>query len=261
MKQPFRILAVGDAVGDGAVEFLSKRLRRLRTGLKADLVVVNGENASPGNGMTKSCAEALLAAGADVLTSGNHIWQKKEMLSYLDENPLVLRPANYPPACPGQGEVIVEAGGLRVLCMNLMGTVYLDPLDCPFRTADRILERNRGKYDLSVLDLHAEATSEKRAMGYYLDGRVSVVWGTHTHVQTNDAQILPGGTGYITDLGMTGPRDSVLGMKKEIIIERFLTHLPARFEQETQGIELHGAYFEVDRESGRTTKAETVSLS
>ena len=260
MKQPFRVLAVGDAVGAGAVEYLSKKLRRLRTELKADLVAVNGENASPGNGMMRADAEALLAAGADVITSGNHIWQKKEMLSYLDENPLVLRPANYPPACPGQGEVIVEAGGLRVLCMNVMGTVFLDPLDCPFRTVDRILERNRGRYDLSLLDFHAEATSEKRAMGFYLDGRVNLVWGTHTHVQTNDAQILPGGTGYITDLGMTGPRDSVLGMKKEIIVERFLTRLPARFEQGTGETELNGAYFEVDRDSGRTLRAETVVL-
>ena len=253
-----RILAVGDVVGPAAVDCLTRSLWNLKNELRADFVVTNGENAAVGNGLDLAGAKALLFAGTDVITSGNHIWQKNELRSFLDDSPQIVRPANYPSLCPGTGYTVREVSGYRVLVMNIQGTVFMEPLDNPFHTVERILDREKGRYDISVLDVHAEATSEKLALAKYFDGRINVVFGTHTHVQTADAQVLPGGTGYITDLGMTGPRDSILGVKNEIIIERMRSKLPARFTLSDSPITLCGACFTLDPSTGKCVAAEPV---
>ncbi len=253
-----KILFLGDIVGQNALHAVSEQLFRIRSALGADMVIANGENAAVGNGLDLASAKELLFAGVDVITSGNHIWQKKDIRTMLDDGESVLRPANYPPASPGCGYTVKHINGYRILVMNAQGTVYMESLDCPFAAVDKILTREAGRYDLAVLDFHAEATSEKLAMGYDLDGRVSVVVGTHTHVPTADLRILPGGTGYITDLGMTGPENSVLGVKKEIIIEKMKTKLPARFEIAETPITLMGALFSVDTDTQKTVSAEQI---
>lgn len=254
----FRLLCIGDVVGQCGVEYLERHLWNFRTANRVDMTVVNGENAAVGNGLDIQSARRLLDAGADILTSGNHIWQKKDIRTFLEENETLLRPANYPDGCPGSGYTVIRADGYRFLVINLMGTVYLEPLGDPFAAADRILSRMAGQFDMAVLDFHAEVTSEKIAMGRYLDGRVSAVFGTHTHVQTADEQILPAGTGYITDLGMTGPDDSVLGVKVSCILEKFTTRMPVRFETAEGKVTAHGALFEIDPESGRTVAVSRV---
>lgn len=253
-----RILTVGDIVGPAAVDVLSKNLFSLRTELRADLVIANGENASQGNGLDLSTAKELLFCGVDVLTSGNHIWQKRDLRDFLANSEQIIRPANYPASCPGAGYTVYNVMGYRVLIMNAQGTIYMDALDCPFAAVDKILSREAGRYDVSVLDFHAEATSEKLAMGYYLDGRVNVVVGTHTHVPTADLRILSGGTGYITDLGMTGPTESVLGVRRDIIIEKLTTKMPVRFELAETPIMLQGALFVLDTERKRVTEVQQV---
>ena len=225
-----KILAVGDVVGRRSIEYLSKTLRKTASSLGADLVVVNGENASEIHGLCKADAEALLDAGADLITLGNHAFGSRDLYGFLDDHTdEIIRPANYPPACPGVGYTIREASALRVLCMNLSGTAFMDQLDNPFAAVDRILEREKGDYDVALLDFHAEATSEKLAMGYHLDGRVQIIFGTHTHVPTADTRILPQGTGYVTDLGMTGPTNGILGTDAEAVLYKMRTHMPARF--------------------------------
>lgn len=255
----FRILAVGDVVGKHGTECIRRFLPSLSKELRADFVVVNGENSAVGNGITPESAETLRYAGADVVTGGNHSFRRREIYDYLDDTPSVLRPADYPSAAPGFGSCIVRAGGLSVLVMNLLGTVYMESLENPFETAERILTREIGKYDLAICDFHGEATSEKKAFAHHFDGRFAVVFGTHTHVQTNDPTILPKGTGYVTDLGMTGIEDSVLGVKKEVVIRKFLTKMPTRFE-EADGDEvlLCGALFEYDRDAKKTVNVSLV---
>ena len=256
----FRILCIGDVVGPAGVEYLEKHLWQYRTEQRADMVIVNGENAAIGNGIDCQSAERLLASGADVITSGNHVWQKKDIRTFLDERRELLRPANYPDTCPGTGYGIFSINGYRVLVFNLMGTVYLEPLADPFASADRILNRMAGQYDFAILDLHAEATSEKIAMGYFLDGRVAAVFGTHTHVQTADPHVLPHGTGYVTDLGMTGADESVLGVKVSCILEKFTTRMPVRFEAADGKVTSHGILLCVDPESGKCTSIENISF-
>ena len=259
MGNEFNVLAVGDVVGQESVAYLEKTLGRLRDRLNVDFCVVNGENAAAGNGIDRQSAERIFRSGADVITSGNHIWQKKEAYSLLDEAEYLLRPANYPSDAPGNGYVVIDVGGLRVLVISVMGVVFLDPLDDPFRTVDRILKEVKD-YDLSFVDLHAEATSEKRAMGFYLDGRVTALWGTHTHVQTSDLTILPNGTGYITDLGMTGPRVSVIGTKPEQSIAMFRGELTSRFECAPGACRMTGALFTIDARTRHCTAAERVEV-
>ncbi len=256
-----RILAVGDVVGENGTEYIRRRLWSIRKEYNIDFTVLNGENAAKGNGLDKDTAEVLLASGADVITSGNHIWRKHSMKHTIDELPYVLRPANYPAGCPGVGHVIYEVCGVRFLVFNLLGNVFMpDAYESPFLTADRILAQNEGLYDVAVLDIHAEATSEKAALAKYLDGRAGVVFGTHTHVQTNDACVLPYGTGFVTDVGMVGANDSVLGVKNECILEKFLTQMPVRFD-EAQGETLFcGAVFDVDPKTGLCTGAELVRI-
>ena len=253
-----RILTIGDVVGPAALDTLSKILFPLRNEYKADFVIVNGENAAPGNGIDIPSAKTLLFSGADVITTGNHVWQKKDIRDFLCDSEQIIRPANYPPACPGSGYTIRDCMGWRVLVINVMGTVYMESLESPFTAVERILERERGRYDIAVLDVHAEATSEKIALGHYFDGHIAVIFGTHTHVPTADLRILPGGSGYITDLGMVGPEESVLGVKTEIIIEKFTTKMPVRFEIADGPLILCGACFTYDTEKKCVTAAEQI---
>lgn len=255
---PIRILCIGDVVGQAAVAALEKHLWPIRNTLGADLVITNSENAAQGNGLDVQSAKRILFAGTDVITSGNHIWKKKEIGNYLNDTANVIRPANFPASCPGCGYTICEARGYRVLVMNVLGTMYMEALDSPFDAIDRILALKEGSYDISVLDIHAEATSEKAALAAYFDGRVSAIFGTHTHVQTADASVLPGGTGFITDVGMTGPVDSILGVKKEIVIEKFRKHMPVRFDIADNEIALCGCLFTYDTDTKRVTQATPV---
>jgi metallophosphoesterase (TIGR00282 family) len=247
------ILMIGDVFGEGGRAALVKLLPRLRRDHAADLAVVNVENAAGGFGVTPAIARGLLDQGVDVMTSGNHIWDKKEIIEYIGKENLLLRPANFPAGTPGVGWVTVKAGPHRVAVLNLMGRVFMNPIDCPFRTADAILPELRRETPIILVDMHAEATSESLAMGWYLDGRVSAVVGTHRHVQTADERVLPGGTAYITDLGLTGPTDGVIGVDRDQIIQRFLSQMPARFEPAKGPVALHGVVITIDPETGRAS--------
>ena len=228
---------------------------------KIDLVTVNAENAGFLSGAGPDLAETLFEAGADVLTGGNHTMQTLSAHAYMESHPCMLRPLNYPPEVPGAGYVIVPAAGYRILVCSVLGVVDMVPvLDNPFTAVDRLLKREAGKYDFSLLDFHAEATGEKMAMGRYLDGRVNIVAGTHTHVPTADARILPRGTGYVTDLGMCGPTNGVLGMKTEVVIARNVSRLPARFEPADGDITADGVLFSLDTASGKVKAVERISF-
>ena len=252
MPSDFRILFVADVVGRPGREAVDKLLPQLKTELQPHLTIVNGENAAAGWGMTAKIVAELKAAGADVITSGNHVFDQKEFAPVLPDLENVLRPENYPPAAPGTGHCTVEADGVKVLVMNLMGRLFVSNIDCPFRAADAILD---SETDASIrfCDMHGEATSEKVAMGWYLDGRVSAVVGTHTHVPTADARLLPGGTAYLTDVGMVGPRDSVIGVDPKPVIERFLTGMPRRLEVASGPVTFNSVLVTIDRLTGRAT--------
>ena len=255
------ILMVGDIFGDSGRAALTKLLPRLRQEHAIDVTVVNIENAAGGFGVTPQIARTVLEqGGVDVLTSGNHIWDKKEIIPYIGKENLLLRPANFPAGTPGAGYITIKAGPHRVGVLNLMGRVFMNPIDCPFRKADEVVEELRRDTPVVVVDMHAEATSEVMAMGWYLDGRVSAVVGTHRHVQTADERLLPGGTAYITDLGMTGPVDSVIGVDKDIIIQRFLTQMPIRFEPAKGPAALRGVVIAVDPETGRATSIQRLNV-
>lgn len=256
------ILAIGDIVGINGCEFLREKLSGLKKLKSIDIVIANGENCANGNGITPSGAEHIFTSGVDVITTGNHAFRRKEMYDYFDENEFIVRPANFPEAStPGRGMAIIDRGRIRVAVINLMGVSFMEPLDCPFRTADRLIEMARQEYcDIILVDFHAEATGEKRALGYYLDGRVSCFFGTHTHVQTADEQILPHGTGYITDLGMTGPYNSVLGVKPEIIIAKLKDKLPQRFDWAEGESKLDCVLFTVDEKTKKTTAVERLEI-
>lgn len=255
----FRVLAVGDVVGNPGLDFLTKNLKSIKKQYGADFVIVNGENANV-VGVTPKQADTIIAAGADVITLGNHTWTRWELQPYLDEKPFILRPANFAPQCPGRGYAVYRTPYGPILIINLMGRFTLDPnTDNPFMTADSILDGAEEK--MILVDMHAEATSEKLAMAYYLDGRVSVVWGTHTHVQTSDARVMPKGTGYITDLGMTGAAESVLGIKPSQSIGKFLGDPPHRYEAAKGESKLEGALFEIDTETGECLRAEAVRIT
>lgn len=246
-----RLLLLGDIVGERMTSALSKILWPLRNELRVSAVFANGENASKGNGLTPEDAETLLAAGVDLLTTGNHVWKWRALYPMLDEDDRILRPANYPGQNPGKGVSVIDAEGCRILAVNLQGTVYMDPLACPFQTLEQILREYAGYYDYSYVDFHAEATSEKIALARAFDGRVSVITGTHTHVRTADAQILPGGTAYLTDLGMCGPKDGVLGVRTEEVLEKLRYKMPVRFEPAPGALVLSGALVEL--EGGRAS--------
>ena len=247
-------------MGKDGTEYLSSggRLGKLKEQYRADLVIVNGENSADGNGMTLASAESIYRSGADVITGGNHTFKWREIYDMLDDGGYAIRPANYPAVAPGHGCKIVDAKGYRVLVMNLMGTVFMDPLTPPIDCAKRILAAEEGKYDIAVCDFHAEATSEKICFARYFDGKISAVFGTHTHVQTADAQILPEGTGYITDLGMCGSHNGVLGVRTEDIIKKFTERVPVKFNQAHGNVKLTGALFEIDPKTKKCTHAEGI---
>lgn len=238
------VMFFADVVGKPGRELLIKRLSGLRARFKADAVIANGENVTDGTGIKPTHAEALLAAGVDVITTGNHVWRQRESYRYLDEQPRLLRPYNFLASNPGRGVTVVDTPGGRLGVVNLVGQLFLNPARSPFEMVDEALEQLLGVCSVLV-DLHAEATSEKVAMGWYLDGRVSAVIGTHTHVRTADAKLLPGGTAYITDAGMCGPRDSVIGVKKDLVLERMLTQMPVRFEVADSDVWLEGVVVEI----------------
>ncbi|MGQ9688893.1 MAG: TIGR00282 family metallophosphoesterase [Desulfobaccales bacterium] len=241
------LLFLGDIVGSPGRRAVEELLDRVVDRYFIDLVIGNGENASGGIGITPAVADQLLNMGLDLLTSGNHIWKHKEIIPYLEDTDRLLRPANYPPGTPGRGHVVLETAiGEKVAVINLEGRVFMNPLECPFRTADAILASIPPEVKVILVDMHAEATSEKLAMGWYLDGRVSAVVGTHTHVQTADERLLAKGTAYITDVGMTGPLNSVIGMKTEVILERFLSQRPQPFKVASQNIQLQGVVLKFD---------------
>jgi metallophosphoesterase (TIGR00282 family) len=257
-----RVLFVGDIVGKPGRHIFRRSLPLLLRHAGVDLVVVNVENAAGGFGVTRETAQEILAAGAHVLTTGNHVWDKKEALDYIAVEARLLRPLNYATAAPGHGSLVVTtAGGIRVGVINAMGRVHMPLVDDPFRAVAAEVDRLRTEAAVLIVDFHAEATSEKIAMGWYLDGRVAAVVGTHTHVQTADDRILPGGTAYITDVGMTGPHDSVIGVEKEAALARFLTGLPGRFETATGDPRVHAVVIEADPASGRATAIDRLSLS
>ena len=252
----FKVLAVGDVVGGPGMERIRRQLRKLKHSTGADFVVVNGENASV-VGITPNQAEDILDAGADAITLGNHSFSKREIVDYLDESGRIVRPANYAPQVPGRGWTVLESRFGAVTLIDLIGRCGMDyGPDNPFLMIEKILHQVKTKFIL--VELHAEATSEKLAMGYLLDGRVSAVWGTHTHVPTADARVLPKGTGYVTDLGMTGPRDSVLGIRPELSISKFQGNLPERYRWADGPTKLEGVLFTIDSATGKCLRAERV---
>lgn len=239
MKE-IKIILLGDIMGPASADHVAKKLWSKRRELCADMVIANAENCALGNGINKENCEKLIDGGCDVLTTGNHVFKKPEARTLLEDRDDIVRPANFPPDVPGYGYVIKNMGNFSVLVINVMGVTFMEPLANPFRTVEKILNDNKGKYDISVLDIHAEATSEKRALGFYFDGKIDVIVGTHTHVQTADEQILPRGTAYITDLGMCGPKNSVLGVCPECIIERLTKNMPVRYILSDEEPEAHG---------------------
>lgn len=251
---------MGDVTGKPGRRLLTERLQALRRRHGVDVVIANGENAAGGVGLTVGVAAELFAAGVDVITGGNHTWHNREVYDLLDSDPRVLRPANYPPGVPGRGAAVVTTGGgTRVGVLNLQGRVFMQNLDDPFRSGREEAAILRASVPAVFVDFHAEATSEKVALGWYLDGRVSAVVGTHTHVQTADERILPQGTAYLTDVGMTGPRDGIIGMARESIIERFLTQLPARFEVAAGPVQLNAVRVDI-ADDGRATAIERLQV-
>ena len=242
-----KVLFIGDIVGKSGRTAVKALLPNLVDKYKIDIVIANGENIAAGFGLTEPLVAELFKIGIHIITTGNHVWDKKEFIPYISKDNRVLRPLNYPPGVPGSGSIVISIqNGLKVAVMNISGRVFMPGVDCPFRTGRAELDMLSKETDIIIVDFHAEATSEKIAFGYFVDGRASAVIGTHTHVQTADERILPGGTGYLTDAGMTGPVDSVIGMKREIILERFLSQLPQPFKVATQNIQLQGVLLKID---------------
>ena len=255
------VLFVGDIMGEPGRRVLLKHLSKAIQDYHIDAVVGNGENAAGGFGITPDIAEELFDLGLSAITLGNHAWDKREAMEYLQKESRVIRPANYPDGVPGKGTCVIEtAQGERLGVLQLMGRVFMPMVDCPFRVAERELAQLTTQTDYILVDMHAETTSEKMAMGYFLDGKVSAVLGTHTHVQTADEQILPQGTGYLTDVGMTGPVKSVIGMKHNLVIQKFLTQLPRRFEVAPGPSVLCAAVVQLDRETKKTTHISRLRL-
>jgi len=258
-----RLLLIGDVIGEPGREALARLLPGLKQEWRPDLTILNAENAAGGFGLTPEIAQELFRLGADVLTSGNHIWDKKQILPTLDQESRLLRPANYPEGAPGRGWQVYEPrlGGPKIGVVNLEGRVYMRPLDDPFALGQKIIRGLRRETPLVLVDFHAEITSEKRALGWHLDGLATAVIGTHTHVQTADEEILPGGTAYLTDVGMTGSRDSVIGVKKEDAIHRFVKQTPSRFTPATGRLWINAVLVEADAASGKAVRIQRIQKS
>jgi 2',3'-cyclic-nucleotide 2'-phosphodiesterase len=254
-----KILFIGDVVGEPGRRAIKELLPRLKQERELGFVIANGENLAGGSGVTPALADDLYSFGVDVISSGDHIWKRKEIFDRLNTDKRILRPANYPKDTPGFGATVVKSeSGVDVGVINLVGRVFMQAVECPFRVAKEEVDRLRTRTNVIIVDIHAEATSEKIAMGWHLDGLVSGIVGTHTHVQTADEKILPGGTAFISDAGMTGPFDGVIGRKKEQILTRFLTQLPARFEMADGDIQLHGVIIDVDEKTGKARSIERI---
>lgn len=257
-----KVLFLGDIIGSPGRKCLEKDLGRLIAQEEAEIVIANGENAAGGIGITPDISDSLLNLGIDVITSGNHIYKKKEIYDYLEREGRLLKPANYPPGTPGNGSrifTVKSRRGIEAAVFNLCGRVFIDNFDCPFRTADKVISFLSNKTNIIILDFHAEATSEKMALGWYLDGKISAIIGTHTHVQTADERILPKGTAYITDAGMCGSRNSVIGVKKEIIVERFINMMPHRFSVSDSDLWINGVIIDIDEKSGKSISIKRIN--
>ncbi|MDR0920875.1 MAG: TIGR00282 family metallophosphoesterase [Lactobacillales bacterium] len=258
-----RLLFIGDVVGSLGRKQITDYLPKLKRVYRPQVTIVNGENAASGRGITEKIYKKFLQDGADIVTLGNHAWDNRDIFEFIDDAKKLVRPANFPEGTtPGQGMVYVKVNALEIAVINLQGRTFMNDLDDPFRKIEKMVEEARKRTPIIFLDFHAETTSEKQAMGWWLDGKVSAVVGTHTHVQTNDARILPNGTGYLTDVGMTGPYDGVLGMKKENVLEKFVTALPRRFEvvEDGRGL-LSGVVIDIDNTTGKTVKMELIQIS
>lgn len=255
------VLFIGDIVGKPGRDAVKEFLPELRNEYDLNLVIANSENASGGRGLTKDIAREIYNLGIDIITMGNHVWDQREIISFIDEDNKLIRPANYPKGAPGKGSVICSKNNIKVGIINLSGRVFMNPLDNPFTMIIPLVNKIREETPIIIVDFHAEATSEKVAMGWLLDGKVSAVLGTHTHIQTADARILENGTAYITDAGMTGPRDSVLGVKKEIIINNFLTQMPARFDVADGKYQINAVYLDIDEQTGKASKILPIQKS
>ena len=253
MQNEIKILFLGDVIGKPGRRAVEKFIR----GFNVDFVVINGENLAGGIGITPLIAQEMLSCGVDLITTGNHVWKKKEMIPFLMGEKRVIRPLNYPQGTPGFGHSIISKNDKKLCVVNLEGRVFMAPLDCPFRAIDNLLNELDKKVPI-IVDFHAEATSEKIALGWYLNGKVAAVIGTHTHVQTADERVLPKGTGYITDAGMTGPADSVIGMEKSVVLEKFVTQLPQRFEVGKDDIEVQGVVLTIENHENRCISIERV---
>lgn len=253
-----KVLFIGDVFGSPGRRAVQRLLPTLRAERGIDFTIANGENALSGAGINASTAAELFEAGVDVITGGNHIWDKAEGIPVVEKELRIVRPINYPPGTPGRGVGVFRSGDHEIAVVSVMGRVFMQPLGCPFRALDDVLESLSTITPLVIVDVHAEATAEKMALGWYLDGRVSALFGTHTHVQTADERILPRGTAYLTDAGMTGPHDSVIGTRKELAIQRMIQQMPVRFQPAEADIRLHGALVELDPLNGRARSIERI---
>ena len=260
LKNTFRILALGDVCGPRASEYLEKNLWAVRKKYGINMVIVNGENCAEPNGIDKTSAKALFDSGADVITTGNHVFRKASVFSYLDDTESILRPLNFPSECPGHGDTIIKIDGYKILVLNVMGQAYLDVGESPFEAVEKALKRNEGLYDFCVLDIHAEATGEKKAIAYNFSDKIAVSFGTHTHVQTNDADILNGTCAYVTDLGMCGALDSILGVKKEAVIYKLKTKMLSKFDFAEGEIEAQGAIFDIETNNFKPVGCELIKF-
>ena len=254
-----KILLIGDIVGEPGRNAVTKLIPKIKQEERVEFVIGNGENAAGGAGITPNTARELFDSGIDVITNGDHIWDKKEIKEIIDTEKRLLRPANFPKGVPGRGAAVYKSqSGLLIGVINIVGRIFMSNYECPFRVAKEEIGKIKNETQIIVMDMHAEATSEKMAMGWYLDGMVSVIAGTHTHVQTADEKILPKGTAFITDLGMTGPYKSILGRRPDEILDKFLTLMPAKFEMASEWVELHGAIVDVDPSTGKALSIKRV---
>ncbi|MGO4543952.1 TIGR00282 family metallophosphoesterase [Paenibacillus sp. 2TAB23] len=255
------VLFIGDIVGNVGRSALKRVLPALKSKYNPHIIIANGENAAAGRGITAAIAKEFFEWGVHGITMGNHTWDNKDIFEWIDDEPRIVRPANYAEGAPGQGMAIIKAGGKQLAIINLQGRTFLPPIDCPFRKADELIEAAKEKTNNILVDFHAEATSEKIAMGWHLDGRASIVLGTHTHVQTNDDTILPAGTAYITDVGMVGPKEGVLGMERNAVLHKFITQLPVRFVVDEGKWHLHAISVQIDDATGEARKIEKIRLT